>query len=61
MPRRKLSYGAKTWISPLVGFTLQGMKRKIYKLLTRLYDFLPWDSRTLSYLRYEWFYPDEGL
>jgi hypothetical protein len=33
------------------------MKRKIYNLLTRLYDWLPWTSRTLTYLRYEVFYP----
>lgn len=35
------------------------MKRKIYWQLTRLYDFLPWQSRVLEYLRYEVFYPDE--
>lgn len=33
------------------------MKIKVYTLLTRLYDWLPWDSRVLAYLRYDVFYP----
>lgn len=36
------------------------MKLWIYTQLTRLYDRLPWTSRTLTYLRYEVFYPYES-